>query len=121
MANANNRPTFEAEITLGDLKTLTGSKGKYAIARGSKIRHPDGSVQTRTVMAFDDGLNRVARLLRPSRTLRLTVQMDGGTIVIVGPCARPTQPAKAAKAARGTLTQACVDAAGFAEHASYGA
>ena len=117
------RSTYQAEITLGPIETRTGARGPYAIARNSSVRSVDGSTSKRTVMAFGDGLASVGRLLRPSRKLRLSVQMDGGTVVIVGPGAAP----RAAKSARSTpsdqpsaLTQACIDAAGFADHHRHG-
>lgn len=113
------KPSFEAEITIGEISRRKGPRGRYAIAPNATVRMPDGVERVRTVMAFGDGLSRLNRLLQPSRKLRLTVQMDGGTVIIVGPAAKTAAAPKTASSP--SLLSACVEAAGFEQHASYGA
>lgn len=123
------RPTFDATIILGEIETKSGAKGPYAIARGSSIVTPDGVTRDRTVMAFGDALAKAGSLLHSASTVRLAVQLDGGTVIVKGPAKsskvdqpnqdtapiadrRPSKPT--------TLLDDCLAAAGFGEHATYG-
>lgn len=126
MSNARRfRPTFEAVVKLGAVTKGAGKNGPYGVAPGSTVTMPDGTVTKRTVMAFGPGLAKVGRILRSSRTVRLAVQLDGGTLIVVGPAPSlvKTDAAEAASAPTKTSSLAadCVAAAGFDEHANYGA
>jgi hypothetical protein len=125
MSNARRfRPTFEAVVKLGRVTKGAGKNGPYSVAPDSTVTMPDGTVTKRTVMAFGPGLAKVGRILRSSRTVRLAVQLDGGTLIVVGPAPSMVKQDDAGAAPaplRTSLAAECLAAAGFDEHANYGA
>lgn len=77
---------FHATITFGDDVTISETKKAvvYAKAPAATIKHPNGEVNNRTVMAFGKQLSEVQNEIFPGNTAVLAVQYDGGTVKIVG-------------------------------------
>lgn len=124
MANAARRytPTFVATVTPSSVATRTGKNGRYVLLKDAEIAHK-GNTMTRTVMAFGQSRDAVAKLLHKNRPVDLAVQFDGGTVRIVGLPNAEQQPAndqapapRPRRQRRETLLDACIAAGGFEEH-----
>ena len=77
---------FPATITFGEEVVVSETKKSVVYAKSPKatIKHPDGQVKSRTVMAFGDQLSEVQEAIFPGNTVELAVQYDRGTVKVIG-------------------------------------
>lgn len=89
MSNTENnargfRPIFNATVTPASIETKQNAKGAdYLLLQGATVEFGQKS-QSRTVMAFGKSADAVRDVLVAGTPVELAVQLDGGSVRIVG-------------------------------------
>lgn len=78
-------PNFVATLVAQSMKIADTSAGKpYIALQGCELTLPNGSVVTRTVMAFDDAYDAIRAAINSEPETVATLQNMGSTMKVVG-------------------------------------